>query len=180
MQKLVIVTAIVLAAPALAQGDAGPAPSSCYIEVPKLMAAPPAGIDDLRAAIGALDEKLRPQVEEISRLKAELEALQQRQQQAMQSEDEVTDLAALGESQKRVSADLDAGQAQLKLDYAAQQAAIVGPVQSKISQRAQTFGTEKGCSQLKMARPPDLAALTAAGARDVTADFVSWYALNKT
>ena len=69
-------------------------------------------------------------------------------------------------------------QAQLKLDYAAQQQALLGPVQARISRGAQAFQATSGCAEVKMARAPDLAALTAAGARDVTGDFVAWYLAN--
>ena len=187
-----------LSATASAQGDAPAAPPSapapvCYIEIRGLMAEPPAGIGDLGAAIRALDGALRPQVVEINALKAQIARLEQREGQATQStsieaafEDEgsspaqappVTDDRTAGEI-RRVQAELDAKQAQLKLDYAAQQEAFIGPVQARINRGAQAFAPNSGCAELKMARAPDLAALTTAGARNVTGEFVAWYLAN--
>jgi hypothetical protein len=177
---------------AAAQGDAPAAATgaSCYIELHKLMAEPPTGIGDLGAAIRALDVKLRPQVEEINALKAQIARLEQREPPAAPStsveaafEDGERDPApapaprddGTAEEIRTVQTQLDARQAQLKLDYDAQRTAIVGPVQARVGQRVQAFATERGCSQVKMARAPDLAALTAAGARDVTGEFVTWY-----
>src|SRR5687767_6081203 len=76
-----------LSATVAAQGDApAQAPgASCYIELQKLMAEPPAGIGDLGAAIRALDVKLRPQVEEINALKAQIARLEQREVEPAQS-----------------------------------------------------------------------------------------------
>src|SRR6187397_1673892 len=76
----------VLPASALAQSEpaAAPAPATagCYVEVAKLMGEPPAGIGDLGAAIRELDAKLRPQVEEVNALKAEIARLEARQNEA--------------------------------------------------------------------------------------------------
>ena len=200
MKPIVIAAGIVLtaaAAPGFAQ-DAGaapaPGPPACYIEVPKLMAEPPTGIGDLGAALRELDTRLRPQVEEILQLKAQIARLEQRPTEAgagandagFEGEGEGGDPPralpiandATAEELQRVQAELEAKQAQLKLDYAAQQTAIVGPVQARLSQGAQTYGSEQGCREIRMARTPDLAALTAAGARDLTGGFVAWYALN--
>ena len=47
----------------------------CFIEVRKLVTTPPAGIDELGGAIRRLDAALRPQVEEIKRLKREVAEL---------------------------------------------------------------------------------------------------------
>ena len=197
MRTILVATGCALAvlpASIAAQGGPAAAPASgCFIQVPTLMAAPPAGIADLGVALRALDEKLRPQVEEINRLKAEIARLEQPTAAAASStvdtgfedDDAPAALAPLPggedpatEELAKLRADLEAKQAQLKLDYAAQQTAIVGPVQTKVSQRAQAFATQRQCAALKMARPPDLAALQTAGAQDVTVEFVSWYAAN--
>ena len=184
-----------LSATASAQGDApAEAPgASCYIELRRLMAEPPAGIGDLGAAIRALDVKLRPQVEEINALKAQIARLEQREVRAAPStsveaafEDEDSAPAqALPAQDDRTAAEirtaqaqLDAKQAQLKLDYDAQRVAIIGPVQARVGQRVQAFATERGCAQVKMARTPDLEALRTAAARDVTGEFVTWYLAN--
>lgn len=164
-----------------ARGGAQPAsPATCFIEVQKLMAEPPVGIAELGSAIRALDLKLRPQVEEVTRLKETIAQLEARQQQAMQNEEDRTDLVKLDDDLRKARADFDARQAQLKADYAAQQKAIVGPVQAHVGERAQAYAAGQGCAELKMARAPDLAALTTAGAKNVTGDFVSWYALNRS
>lgn len=161
---------IALAASAQAQGAA-----SCFIEVQKLVAPPPAGVAELHGAIGQLDATLRPQVEEIKRLKDEIERLDQRQQRAMAGDDDDVDLAALDAQRRELAADMETKHATLREDYARQQAALVGPVQTRLARAAQAFGNERGCSDLKMARAPDLAALQAGGARDLTGDFVAWY-----
>jgi hypothetical protein len=180
-----------LSATATAQGDA-PAASgaACYIEVRQLMADPPAGIGDLGAAIRALDVALRPQVTEINALKARLARLEQREAQpapstsaeaAFAEDDSAPPPAAppaddrTAEEIRGVRAELEAKQAQLKLDYAAQRQALVGPVQAKVGQRVQDFATERGCAEMKIARTADVAELTSAGARDVTGEFVAWY-----
>lgn len=185
MRTILIAAGVMLAgasAPGTAQSGAAPAAgaSTCFIEVQKLMAAPPEGIAELGGAIRELDLKLRPQVEEVTRLKGTVTQLEARQQQAMQNEDDRTDLIKLEEDLRLARADFEARQTQLKADYAAQQKAIVGPVQARIGERAQAFATGQGCAQLKMARAPDLAGLASAGAKNVTGDFVSWYALNKS
>ena len=169
--RLIATGCMVAVSAPLAAGDGAP----CFIEVRKLVAAPPAGIDELGGAIRQLDAALRPQVEEIKRIKGELAALDERQQRAMTDEGEDANLIEIGEERQRLTADLDARHAKLKADYAAQQQALVGPVQARVAERAQTFGTERGCSKIEMAREPDLAALQSAGARDVTGDFVAWY-----
>lgn len=186
-----------LSATAAAQGDAAPdalgvpAPG-CYIEIQKLFGEPPAGIGDLGAALRTLDGQLRPQVTEINELKAQIARLEQRQaepaanvQEAVFEEEEERDLAPAlpaddpnAEELTRLQTQLGAKQDQLKLDYAAQQQALVGPVQTRVSQRAAAFATERGCARMKMARAPDLAELTSAGATNVTAEFVTWYLAN--
>ena len=184
-----------LSATAAAQGDAPAAApgASCYIELHKLMAEPPTGIGDLGAAIRALDVKLRPQVEEINALKARIARLEQREVAPAQStsveaafEDEPSTAAQAlpaqddrtAEEIRTVRTELDAKQAQLKLDYDAQRVAIIGPVQARVGQRVQAFATERGCGQVKMARAPDLEALRTAAALDVTGEFVTWYLAN--
>jgi len=172
----------------LAQGEA-PAPA-CYIEVQRLMAEPPEGIGELGAAIRQLDATLRPQVAEINALKAQLARLEQREVQSAPStsieaafaeDDGEPRQAALAaddptaEEIRRVQAELDALQARLKLDYAAQQQALIGPVQARVSRGAQFFATTNGCAEMKMARAPDLPTLASAGARNMTGEFVAWY-----
>ena len=163
-----------------AQGGPAPAATTCFVEIHKLMGEPPEGVGDLGAAIRRLDEALRPQVEDVKRLRAELERIEQRQARAMQDPDDTTNLAALHDEAAKITADLEARQAQLKLDYAAHQKDIVGPVQALVSQRAQAFAAERGCAEMKMARNPDLADLQAAGAQNVTGDFVGWYVAGKS
>jgi len=174
-----------------------PAAAACYVEVTKLMAEPPTGIGDLGAAIRELDVKLRPQVEEVNALKAEIARLEARQSEGQGAQtggggategfgDEAPRPAAeaapaidpTAQRLERAQAELEAKQNQLKLDYAEQQRALVGPVQARVSERAQAFATERGCGELKMARAPDLAALTTAGSQNVTGEFVTWYLAN--
>lgn len=183
-----------LSATASAQGDAPAAPASaCYIEIRQLMAEPPAGPGDLAAALRALEAALRPQAVEINALKAQLARLEQREVaatpatslEAAFAEDDDNPQPAppasndrTAEEIRRVQADIQAKQAKLKLDYATQQAALIGPVQARINRGAQAFAASSGCAELKMARAPDLATLTAAGARNVTGEFVAWYLAN--
>lgn len=177
--------AAILSAPALAQGAPVAAPSTCYIEVPRLMASP-GGIGELGAAVRLLNERLRPEAEEVNRLKRMVDTLDQQQQQAMQnasstSEDSSPPGTAPGDISKvnsdltRASTELAAKQAQLQADYDAQMHALVGPIQERVGQRALAFGSQHGCAQMKMARGADLAALRSSGAHDMTLDFVSWY-----
>jgi len=180
-----------LSTTALAQEPA-PAPSApdCYIELQRLMADPPSGIGDLGAAIRQLDVQLRPQVEEINQLRAQIARLEQRSaepaaanvNEALFEEEDAAPQAALPPTDDRTAqqiaelqTQLEAKKAQLKTDYDAQRAAIVGPVQARVGQRVQAFATERGCSQIKMARAPDLEALRTAAAQDVTGEFVAWY-----
>jgi Skp family chaperone for outer membrane proteins len=184
-----------LSAAASAQGDAPAAPApACYIEVGKLMAEPPAGIGEIAAAIRALETALRPQATEINALKAQLARLEQREisatpsnslEAAFAEEDDAPQAAppAPGdrnaEEVTRIQGQIAAKQAKLRADYAAQKSALLDPVQARISRGAQAFAASSGCAELKMARTPDLAALTAAGARDVTGEFVAWYLANR-
>ena len=185
-----------LSASALAQGEAATAPAAagCYVEVAKLMGDPPGGIGALGAAIRELDARLRPQVEAVNALKAEiarLEARRQREAQGAQAagaaegfaDESPQPAAALGPESTDVrlaqaQAELDAKHGQLKRDYAEHQRALVGPIQARVSERAQAFAAAQGCGELKMARAPDLAGLTSAGARNVTGEFVAWYLAN--
>lgn len=185
-----------LSASAVAQGEAAatPAAAACYVEVAKLMGDPPEGIGSLGIAIRELDARLRPQVEEVNELKAEIARLEARRQretqgaQAAGAADEFADespqpAAALGPESTDVrlaqaQAELDTKHGQLKRDYAEHQRALVGPIQAKVSERAQTFAAAQGCGELKMARTADLAGLTSAGARNVTGEFVAWYLAN--
>jgi Skp family chaperone for outer membrane proteins len=184
--------ALSIAASAQDQAPAAPAPG-CYIEIHKLMAEPPAGIGELGAAIRALDTQLRPQVEEINALKAQIARLERREvaaapattvEAAFEDEDAGPSRTPppaderTAEEIRRAQAELDAHQARLKLDYAAQQRALLGPVQARISRGAQAFAAGSGCTEVRMARAPDLAALTSAGARNVTGEFVAWYLAN--
>jgi len=203
--KTYLAASLVLAAlpvSVLAQGEpaAAPAPAGtgCYVEVASLMADPPSGIGELGAAIRELDAKLRPQVEEVNALKAEIARLEARQTQAQGGQaggegasegfgDETPRPAAApsgpdptAERLTAAQAELEAKQSQLKLDYAEQQRALVGPVQARVSERAQAFAAAQGCGELKMARAPDLATLTTAGSRNVTGEFVTWYLANKS
>jgi Skp family chaperone for outer membrane proteins len=196
MDKTLLAAGLALAAlPCSAMAQEAPAPASCYVEVAKLMAEPPTGIGDLGAAIRELDVKLRPQVEEVNALKAQIARIEQRQAEATtRTEDAsfegdarpqlpVVTLVTQdpdAEELQRLQTELQTKQDKLKLDYAEQQRALVGPVQTRVSERAQVFATQRGCAELKMARAPDLAALTSAGAQNVTGEFVTWYLANKT
>ena len=198
MKAYLVATGCALAAmsaSALAQGDA-PAASApaCYIEIHRLMAEPPEGIGELGAAIRELDLALRPQVEEINVLKAQIARIERQAATVAAAPAPGVDQVSLGfeetslasapaedrgaEEIQRLQAELGIRQDKLKLDYAAQQQAIVGPVQARVGQRVQAFASESGCAQVKMARTPDLAALTSSGARDVTGEFVTWYLAN--
>jgi Skp family chaperone for outer membrane proteins len=192
MDKSLLAAGLVLAAfPSAVAAQGAPAAASCYVEVAKLMADPPTGIGDIGAAIREIDVKLRPQVEEVNALKAQIARIEQRQAEAAGEiaggaddasfEDEGAALPPPvredpdAEELQRLQAELQTKQDQLKLDYAAQQEALVGPVQERVSRGAQSFSATSGCPELKMVRTPDLAELTAAGARNVTGEFVAWY-----
>jgi hypothetical protein len=193
MKAYLVATGCALAvssASALAQGEAPAAPApACYIEIQRLMAEPPEGIGELGAAIRELDVSLRPQVEEINVLKAQIARLERQAEAARAAPGaepaefgiEQVSLAPPvevdpgAEEIQRLQAELGIKQDTLKLDYAAQQAALVGPVQERVSRGAQSFSATSGCPELKMVRTPDLAELTAAGARNVTGEFVAWY-----
>jgi hypothetical protein len=155
---------------ALAQSASSP----CYLEISKLVADPPEGVEELGAALHQLDEALRPQVEEIKVLEEQLDRIRQREREALQSEEEI-DLVALQADEQRIAADLEAKRGQLKLDYATQRQALVAPVQTRVSRQALAFASEHGCKGLKMARAGDIASLRAASARNMTATFVAWY-----
>ena len=194
MDKTFLAAGLALAAlPSSATAQGAPAAATCYVEVAKLMADPPTGIGDLGVAIRELDVKLRPQVEEVNALKAQIARIEQRQ--AAPAAGGADDASFEGESRAQVpvvtpdrdaeelqqlQTELQAKQDQLKLDYAEQQRALVGPVQTRVSERAQAFATQHGCAELKMARAPDLAALTTAGSQNVTGEFVTWYLANKS
>lgn len=188
--KIILVAATTLAAALSAQAQAqSAAPAAgCYIEVRSLMG--PSGLSDLSAAIRALDTALRPQVTEINALRAQIARLEQRDEapaagninsiEAAFSDEPAAQPAVALDSQsaeqvRRLRTDLDARQDKLKADYAAQQRALIGPVQEQINRRAQAYATSNGCTALKMARSADLAGLSTSGARNVTLDFVSWY-----
>ena len=180
----------------VAAQDAAPAapPAACYIELRQLMAERPDGIGDLAAAIRELDAALRPQVVEINTLKAQLARLEQREGQtppatsleaAFEEEDDSGPQAALPPADDRTTqqihgfqTEIAAKQARLKADYAAQQQALIGPVQARVNRGAQAFAAASGCADLKLARTADVAALTTAGVRNVTGDFVAWYLAN--
>ncbi|MBO9518290.1 MAG: hypothetical protein J7493_09500 [Porphyrobacter sp.] len=179
MRLILLVAGCSIAAVSVSAAAQGAA-ASCYIQVPKLVAAPPGGIEELGSAIRKLDEALRPQVEEVNRLKAALDRLQtanRPQQEVDENGAPVERTASEGpsEEEQHLRAQLSARQDQLKADYTARQAELVGPVQARISQGAQTYGNGRGCAQVKMARTTDLPGLQSAGAQDITAEFVTWY-----
>jgi len=193
MDKTLLAACLALAAlPSSAAAQGAPATASCYVEVAKLMDDPPTGIGDLGVAIRELDVKLRPQVEEVNGLKAQIARIEQRQAEATtRAEDPSFEGEARAqlpvvthdpdaEELQRLQAELQTKQDKLKLDYAEQQRALVGPVQTRVSERAQVFATQRGCAELKMARAPDLAGLTSEGSQNVTGEFVTWYLANKT
>jgi Skp family chaperone for outer membrane proteins len=194
--RTILLGAALAALPAAtsAQGDAPAAPApACYVEISKLMAEPPAGIGEIAAAIRAIETALRPQATEINALKAQLARLERREvaatpsnslEAAFAEEDDARPAAApapgdrSSEEVTRIQGEIAAKQTKLRTDYAAQKAALLDPVQARISRGAQAFAAGSGCPELKMARAPDLAALTAAGARNVTGEFVAWYLAN--
>jgi hypothetical protein len=194
MDKTLLAASLALATlPSFAAAQGAPAAASCYVEVAKLMADPPTGIGELGAAIRELDVKLRPQVEAVNALKAQIARIEQRQ--AAPAAGGADDASFEGESRaqlpvvtpdrdaeelQQLQTELQAKQDQLKLDYAEQQRALVGPVQTRVSERAQAFATQHGCAELKMARAPDLAALTTAGSQNVTGEFVTWYLASRS
>jgi Skp family chaperone for outer membrane proteins len=193
MDKTLLAAGLALAAlPSAAAAQGAPAAARCHVEVARLMDEPPTGIGELGAAIRELDVKLRPQVEEVNALKAQIARIEQRQAAAAGGAGEETfdaeDRAQLpvvredpdAEELLRLQTELQAKQDKLKLDYAEQQRALVGPVQTRVSERAQAFASQRGCAELKMARAPDLAALTTAGSQNVTGEFVTWYLANRS
>lgn len=192
MKPVLVAAALtaIVSSPSLAQSAAPPA--RCFIELHQLVAEGPAGIGELRSAIAKLDEQLRPEVAEVTRLRNLADTLETQQQQAMQavgrgdgefvpvSATQTNDVARVSQDLRRANDELAGKQARLKSDYEAQLRVLVGPVQQRISQRAIAFGTQRGCTELKMARTPDLAALRSSGARDLTGEFVTWYATGKS
>jgi hypothetical protein len=184
-------------APAQSQGG------TCYIELQKLMS-DTNGVGELSAAVRDLNTRLRPQIEEVGRLKRLVETLQEQQEVAMRDAPvtdgdisrsvrtvatpvalaeqarEPRELAHLTMDLRRTNAELQSKQMELRAAYSEQMRAIVGPVQTRIGERAQTFGSQRGCSGLKMARMPEVAGLQSSGARNITGDFISWYAVNKS
>src|SRR5690606_36994963 len=92
----------------LAAEDGPPGSATCFIEVRALLAGPPSGIADLGSAIHGLDLKLRPQVEEITRLKQVVAQLEVRHQQAMQRDEEGADPLQLEEDARKMRSDLHA------------------------------------------------------------------------
>lgn len=193
MDKTILGAGLALAAlpvAAIAQGEQPAAPAGgCYVEVATLLAEPPTGIGELGAALRDLDARLRPQVEEVNAAKALIARIEQRIAARADGTEGVTEVSfGIGdqpsaplteesetEELQRLHADLRGKQARLEQDYAAQKAALVAPVQARVSQRAETFASERGCAGLAMARAHDLDALRAAGSRNVTDEFVSWY-----
>lgn len=186
--KTILAGVALLATPIAAMGQAAPAAppappaqpamtaGGCYIQIPKLAAPPPGGIAELGAAIRALDTALKPQVDEVNRLRSEVMQLQQRQRTAMQDENSTVDLAKLDEELRARTAELEPRQAALRADYTTRQKELVGPVQDKIGRVAVAYGKQHGCTALKMARASDLAGLAAANARDITDGFLAFYA----
>jgi hypothetical protein len=176
--------------PAWSQSAPAAAGANCYIEVGKLVTSE--GIEELNAAVRQIDERLRPQVEQINFLRQEIARVEAPAVPGVQlASDSATD--EFGRPRARLSAegadplaerlqrrmDLDAMQAQLRLAYAEQMRAVMGPIQQQVGARATAFGTQRGCSALKMARSVDMAGLRNDGARDLTSEFVTWYAANK-
>lgn len=160
---------------AMAQAQPNSASQACYLQVSKLVADSPEGLDGLGDAIRRLDAALRPQVEEIKVLEAQLDRIELRQSEALHNEEEAANLIALQADAQRISIQLEEKRNQLKQDYSAQRAVLVAPVQNRVSERARAFAAERGCGELKMARSDDLAALQARSARDMTLAFVAWY-----
>lgn len=161
---------------AAAQEAPASAGAQCFIQVPRLVAPPPGGIAALGDAIRALDAALKPQVDEVNRLRSQVMQLQQRQQQAAQDEESTVDLVALETELRTASATLEEKQAALRTAYAERQRELVGPVQDKIGKVATAFAQEQGCAAVKMARPADMGGLAEANARDITDAFIFWYA----
>lgn len=185
-------TLAMLSATTSAQAPAPAAPPvTCYIEVKRLMADAPQGIGDLGAAIRELDQQLRPQVEAIKVLKAQIARLERQAESAARPGIEQASLDfgdtalappvrddAAAEEVMRLQMELDGKQDALKRDYADRQQALVGPVQARINQSAHVFATNNGCADMKMARTADLETLAGSGARDMTDAFVAWYLAN--
>jgi len=173
----------VLSAPSLAQTASAPGANTCYIEISRLMAGQ-SGIAELRAAVGLVNERLRPQADEVNRLKKVVDGLELQQQQAMQNVQSANDDSAgtpngeitrINEDLRKANTELNEKQTQLKADYDAQMTALVGPIQQRVSARALAFGAQHHCANLKLAHAPDVAALRSSGAQDLTLDFVSAY-----
>lgn len=193
MRGFIAVSMLALAATPLAAETTAPqaAGGTCFIQVSRLVTPAPQGIAELGGAIAALDDKLRPQVEEVNALKHRYDVLEMRLRQSQQTGDTISEegerqagntaeVDRITREMQSVSAQLETKRAQLKTDYGEQMKVIVGPVQERVGQRAQAFGSSRGCGGLKMARNTDMAELQSAGARDVTGDFVTWYAANKS
>lgn len=174
MERIVIGCGVALAlvSPTAMAQDA---PQACYLQLSKLMADEPDGVGELGEALRRLDGALRPQVEEIKVLKAQLERIEERQREALESDEAETELVTLQSDAQRIREELEEKRNQLKLDYAAQREALVAPVQVRVSERARAFASENGCNELKMARSGDLAGLQATSARDMTPQFIAWY-----
>jgi len=198
MAKTIVGAGLALAAlpvAAIAQGgEPAAAAGGCYVEVAILLSDPPTGIGELGAAIRELDVRLRPQVDEVNATKALIARIEQRIAARSETSEGVSEVAfGIGdqptaplteesetEELQRLHAELQDKQTRLEQDYAAQKAALVAPVQARVSQRAEVFAAECGCAGLAMARARDLDALKSAGSRDVTGEFVSWYLASGT
>ena len=74
MKRMLIIGGAALAFASTA-AMAQSAPATCYVHLGKLMADAPEGVGELGAAIRQLDTALRPQVEQIKLLEAELDRL---------------------------------------------------------------------------------------------------------
>jgi Skp family chaperone for outer membrane proteins len=155
---LLIALSLAAASPAAAQ-TARVTAQTRFIDADRLAADPPRGLAEYAAAMKQLADEFAP-------AEADLKARAER-------------LAALtGGDAEAARQDFARRREEAGARYEQRSKALLQPLFARIRQAADRFGRIRMIGDLQFAYPQDIDRFRQAGAREVTADFVAWYATN--
>jgi Skp family chaperone for outer membrane proteins len=176
---LCILFALGVPAAALAQATPQyPATASTrYIDSERLGAEPPKGIAEYAAALKGLAAEFAPLEADLKARAGKLQELE-RGYDALRGSDKIKEMGKLSDEYEAARRDFLRHKENADMLYRKRSRQLLQPITERIGAASQRFARIRGFPDLRFAQPTDLGQFAQAGAREVTADFVAWYANN--
>ncbi len=151
--------------------------STRYIDAERLGAESPKGIAEYAAAMKVLAREFGPLEADLRARAGKLQELERRYE-ALRGSDKMNEMAKLSDEYEAARRDFLRRKEDADMLYGKRSQQLLQPITERIGTASQRFARIRGFADLRFAQPADRGQFAQAGAREVTADFVAWYANN--